>query len=452
MGKRGLIYIGAGVICALGAVLLVRNYITSSKKNGSETVNILVATAKIERGSPLILKKQEEQEPNVGFVPWPKRYLPEGAVTEEIAEKVQKEEYLAAHSYVANEPVLKDRLLTRAQMVPEGMFRIELAADSDSVAEPGRMVDVWKRVPREGATLLVRCARVHAVEKGEKGKEGQEDAPPRIYLVLPEEMREAVEEAKKQYKLIVRLTVHECGDGGAELVRSRELVLSQQASEALGEANGLLEQGQYSAALQSYQHIVTEFPSTEAARKAAERIRECRQALAEALLKEIKEAMGRKDYPAVVQKAEDIEKRYPQVESVLKQARQLRAQAQNALRESQREADYRRLVTDLQEAMKGGNIPQAQQLLERLEKQYADYSPPPALMSPAEVKERISRRLGKMAKEFQVHQRVMQYVLEENDRDKALERFEKLQQDYPRHPYVAQVREELKQREWLQQK
>ncbi len=453
MGKRALIYLAAGVFCALAAVLVAAKYLGArAGREEMELTKVLVASKAIQFGSKIALKSEAEGG-NVGFTPWPVKYLPEGAITS--PDDVKDEDLIARANFVRYQPILRSLVVPEAELVPSGMFLEYISVDPEELVQvkPGDRVDILRVTGQHDVEEYIRCAQVYSVgvppaTEGPSPAAGS--ARDRVYILLPVDVRETVLAAKLKYTLMVSPSKHECAEGMPELVSREEDVKALEADRELAVGEKLLEGGQYKAALDIFQKIVAEYADLPASEKALQAIAKCRDGLSAQLLEEARTALQQKAFQRCIDLSAVIAKEYPEATSAVAEAQKLAEEARSAEAGFHQEAQYRQLCEDLQAALKGGNVPMAKQLLEQLDKDFGSYVPPPSLISPADVKTKTAAELKDLEEKFEALKRLIVYFLGENAKDKALEKFKLLRERYPDHPYVQEAEEELAKKGWLE--
>jgi len=454
MSKRALVYIVAGVACALGAVLLAKKYLLSRPPSTGNTMpltKVLIAHKKVSHGTALELNTDTPKQGNVRFVSWPKKWVPEGAF--QSPDELKDKELVIVDDMVPGEPVLASRVVTKDQWIPRDMMVEGLTVDRDYLVgiNAGDRVDILKVTGNRSVEEFLTCVPVLSVGKppGAK-KEGGRSEGSKIYLLLPGSMRELMLEAKLRYKLMVQRTLSPCTGNEARLVTEESDERARQAQRAYEVAEALYDNEQYSAALLSYQKLAAEYAGLPEAQKAQQRMAECQKEMAQQQINEIRVALQREEYQRVVELAEDIKKAYPGMDAVVEESQQLAEQASKALELRRREKQYREFCSGLDEMVKGGNLPGARTMLKDLDN-WKGYVPGGALKTPEEVKQQTEAVIKGKEMEFTKDMRVYQYYVAAADKQKAVDKIKEIKEGFPQHPDVLKAETELRQKGWLPQ-
>jgi len=454
MSKRPFIYLLVGMACAVAAVLAARKYLVSRPAEAQMPLTkVLVASKDIEFGSRLVLMGEGE-EGNVGFATWPVKYVPEGAITS--AEAMEGKSWVALTKFVRYQTILQSQIVTEDEFIPPDMDFEGIDVDAKDLAliRPGDRIDILRITSRNEVEPFILCARVCSV-----GAPPQVQRPGsassargtghRVYILYPVRYRETVVEANLKYKLMVRRSAHACEEKGFELVGEAQSLRAREAEQALQVGDRLVETGQYRAALEAFEKVVAEYADLPVAETAEQKLLECKKLLSARLLDEARMSLERKDFRRCIELCDSIAKDYPDAEEAVAKAEALAQRAREAQSAYEQETRYRDLHEKIQQALKRGDIPLAGELLGRFKTEFEGYEAPPSLKSPAEVIEQMTAELTELERSFEKDRQVLVFFLNENRRDRALEKFEEIKKRYPDHPYIQEAQRQLQDKGWL---
>lgn len=458
MTRKAVIYLLAGLICAAGAVVLGRNYLRSnghSRPAGPPTTKVLVASKPIEFGTPIVYIKSDRENGNAGFAPLPEQYVPEGAITSR--EELEEQELIATSRFVQYQPILRSMVQTRDRFVPRDAFLEYFSFDPDEVTgvQAGKRIDILKIGRDKTVEPFIRCAVVYSIGVPPRAMSGngssEKEHPDRVYVLLPKQMREKVIEAKLKLNLIVRESIEACDEQKlAVLVEDPTTVRTRKATETLREAEALLEAEQYEAAGQRFDQILQQYPELPQAKKAREGREKVRTALARRNLSDARDAYQDEDYERAARLAEEIAEQFPDLDETAQEARQIARQAEKKHRTIQTRQRYRDLLGALRDALRTGDLPRMEQLLAELEEKFADLETGPDLKGPPQVQKELSERLEDLQREFDNDYRVLKYHLNEDDRDKAVQKLRQMEKRFAGHPRLKRARRQMQEKDWIE--
>lgn len=444
----------AGVLCAVGALMLAKKYISSmSQPTEVPTTRIIVAREDIEFGTRLSLGDGDEPG-NVGLAKWLAEFVPEGAI--ESVEAFNQTPLIAGVAFVKHQPILTSLATWEDDFVPDGWFQggITVGKEDAALVAPGDRVDIFRVTGSNDLLLLIRCARVYAIGSP-RPKRGADpgNAPPasgtanRIYVLLPDNMRTALIEANLRYRLMVLPVTRECGE--AVLV-DREPSPEELAQEDFQKAVRLMDDGQYKEARTLFLKLAWEHASLSVGRDARPKAQQCLVALTGRALAEAREALEGGNPMLCITKCDAIERDYPDAAEAIEEAKALAAQARTAIEGAAEDDRYHQLRVKIDEAMKGGNLVGVAALLEEMKERFDNYEPPPGVTAPGEVMKSKGDELKLKNTEFLMLKRVFDNHVGQDARELALAKFQEIEKDFPQHPFVRTAEDILREKGWLE--
>jgi len=433
-----------GLVCAVGAVLLVKKYLAqpAAAPPPMPITNILIATRTIPYAAPLILSEDKDKR-NVVLWEWPEQMVPEGAIKTE--EEIIDKNLLTNKEFFQYEPILTNMLLPKEQIVPEGWVWEEFPVDEKLLKHPlikaGRHVDIQKVMNRELEDFLV-CVLIYGIHflPTEYDEEAAQK-PNVMFLLLPQDLDQAWLEANMKYKFVVRPSTRDCS-GGPRLVVPIEQEKRVEFDELCKKLDQALEGEQWKDGLALAEKIKgyeTWFPQ-EVSRAVQKGRSLCVDSLAAGLHAELEGAWGAKNYPKVLEIKGILERDYPEATEYVNKARARAEEAKDKVANLNKEEGYRDAITAMDDAIQTGNLPGARELLGAFQENYGAYRPAALLKDPEELMGRWRKQLLIRENDFQQYKRLFDYYLRAKNQEKALEKLLVLEKDFPKHPETAKCR------------
>ena len=229
--SRLIILYGIALVLALGAAVMMRNYMAAPParpkvvvKDTVEKTRVLTVARDVKMGGRI-------NEQALKWTAWPKRLVTDRMITEEaMPDAIEK--FVNARTrtpLVAGEPLLKDKLITRdsgllSALLPKGMraiaVKVEVATGAGGFIMPGDRVDVLLTRTVGGRTItetVIRNVRVMAIDQSYRiDKDGNKVAESDIRtatLELTPQQAEIVTRVESIGKLALALrSMAELGD------------------------------------------------------------------------------------------------------------------------------------------------------------------------------------------------------------------------------------------------
>lgn len=446
--KRAVIYIVAGVVCALVAAWAAHKYLSQSKPSQPqiERVEILLALRDINFGE-VLTPRGGEQEPNVAFISWPKNSVP--------AEAIREKSYLAEGTWrawsdiVKHEPILKPRIISDEQFIPEDMYLERVKVDKQDIKtgmlRPGMSVDVLQIVDKKPMDFM-RCVKLYAVGSldrlGRPLPKKDEEISPNVLLLIKKEHREDFIGADKSHDLLLRPAAGTHPDGPV-LVNAldKEMVREEEAKGLLAEARELAKEQEYRQALEKLNSIVDEYGDfTKIALEASKLTGDVRARFANSLFKQAETALDeREDFTRTLSLLDRIERECPET-GIEERIAALRARAEESLEEHRRVARFEAMRQETRDAIERGDLPAAEQKLKELEKLAADVSQTeegqPTLQH---VCAQLQKELKDSRGKYRLDRRVVETLLGEGQLERAQDKVEEIRERFPDHPDNASL-------------
>jgi len=450
MNNRPVLYLVAGLMCAGVAVMVAYKFLSSESGDADNlgTVRVLVATSNIAFGNELAFR-DDERKGSVGFAPWPKDYLPEGAILEgEGEEQVKEQAMVAKTAFVRHQPVLMSLIQPKDEFITPDLYREVVRIDPQEVSswQPGARADVY-RVNGQEVSEFIRGALVYAV--GELPTEGEEpdkrkDVAPLVHLLLPRERAEDVLKATHASKLVLRAAQQPSGNGPVFILDAMDKATEAAAKELVSVGKELEKVGEHAAACAVFEHVIRRYPDSNQRAEAEAAGLQSSQAQAEQLYQQALAARDGSDFPYCISLCKRIEKDYPEAESTVEKASILLQDATAANGEHSREKAYQRLCTDTENSLEAGDFPQVERYIDALREDFDDYVPPAPLLSPDKSIKEYEKKLKEAQTQFDLKKNVFLYYMESDEGEEALTRYEEIKDQFPAHPFVQEAERELR--------
>lgn len=454
MRKRPLLFLVVGVMCAVSALLVGKKYLSGPRdiKPTVEFTKALIATKDIAYGDMLVLAK-EEDEGNVKFVNWPKGYTPDDIITKD--EEIKDKELVATAASFKRELILKHRIVAKDDFMGPGLYPERFGVDREEIAfwKPGMKVDVLK-ITRDPPTDFIRCAEIFAVGQlplqGQAGKKGR-GVPPNVYILLPQELKRAIIEARLYSKLVLSPAKRDCGDEPVLVVIDTQ-DRNQLAAEEMRKGEALLRNNRFEEALAVFNLVLVEYSRLPHAKRAAELADRCKANLAEQAYAEAEAAFNDMEFTRCIESCAAIKRKYPTAKATLSKLAKLQQRARQAQEQQKRAAEYQAVVQTLQESYDNGNIPQAERILNNeLPKRFAGYEPPAMIKSPDDIAKEYKTKIAKAKREVESIKRLFRYYMgEDKNKEKALQKFNEMKKKFPEHPFVKEAEDKLRKEGFLE--
>jgi len=441
VNKRALLFLGAGLACAAVVVLIARKYLASGASDGQQPrrATILLAVKQVEFGTPMILK-EGEQEGNVAFVPWPEDLVPEGAIMD--PKMVKEKNLVALASFVRHEPILQGEVIEESQFIGPGMCPVRVRVDPKDVADgllkAGMMVDVIVDFEE-----FMRCARIYSLGelnyRERESSENEEGPIDHVYLLIKQDDRLAFLKAQERGRLNLLPAKYSC-ESGPVLVSEIPTAGTEAAEAVLARGHELMGEGDFEVALKLFNQILDEHADLpDLVARAKVRVQTCHGVLARALYSDAQDALIKGEIPRCLQLLQDIQEKHSMAEGTVARAAELQQKAGK----EERRRDYLALLDEVEKNLSGGNLPQATQLVARLEADFQGYAPQGGAPAPGEALKRFGAALNKKQREFDNMKRVFEFFMGSESYAKAGEKLKEMEEQFPDHPFIEQARKRL---------
>jgi hypothetical protein len=316
-------------------------------------------------------------------------------------------------------------------------------------------VDILKKTGEERTEPLILCAKVHASGSlpGEGDAEGA-DAPAggnNAYVLLPEGMHQAVKVAREQHELLARPSAGDCADKTVELVDSGRNEKAREARIVFRVAEQLMQAEQYELARQRFRTLIQEYPDYPETRQARELLQTARQKAGRTALQKARAAYEEGEYGRARRLAEGLDRKYPDLEELARQGRELAQRAAGQLRALEQKQRYCDLCRQLRESLQKGNVPRTRELLAHLAEEFAHYEPGEELKGPQEVEEEVEERVEELEREFRKDIMVLRFHVQNGNEREAVQKYREMDQAFSGHPDLARIRDRMVERGWLRE-
>jgi hypothetical protein len=208
--KRALLYLLSGLVCAVVAIWILQKQ-HGGQKPGTvvETEKVFVATKTIPFGTPLDIYDAETKQGNIFQVPWPRKMLPEGVITD--PKVIAEGRLVALSTFVRNEPILLRKTAESGRIIPPGMFLFDVDVPRSDIEKfrPGDFVDIFvveaeRKVVPFAINMRIYCiGRISWPREREpaesKSPAEAKDLPPKLYLLAKEDDRMLLLQARINY-------------------------------------------------------------------------------------------------------------------------------------------------------------------------------------------------------------------------------------------------------------
>jgi len=447
------IYLIGGAICATAAVLVAVRFMPRQNAGQGEMfiaeARLLMAASDIEFGTPLVLKTGD-QEGNVGFAPWPKDRLPQGAITKE--EEVKDRKLIALATFVRHEPILLGEVIGQERFVPDGQYLQMVEADPAQIKteeiKPGMRVDVVKVVGNRHREFI-RGAPVYAVghlSYREDGGENDEEAetPPYVYLLLPKGLILTFADAKLQYQLKLLPSFGEQPDGPTLVAEEGETAI-EKAMLLLEAGRGLAQEQRYEEAAVIFQVLTEKYSAQEVAETARAELVRCCEAMAQQVLARARAALEQGETQECLSVLTSAEARLAAAPAALKAIGGLRVEAEKKLRREQSQRDYIELLAEMDRDLERGNFEGLDSALNKMAENFTkdEFNPPEGKPAPDQAQAKYRDKLESRRREFRVKKMAFDNYLGQQNWEKAAIKCLELRRMFPDHPFVLQAEKAL---------
>jgi len=439
------VYLLAGLVTATVAVLVVHKRMSQTPAASAEVerVKVLVARRDIGYGEELVLSGEDA---NVGFAPFLKEFVPNGAITN--ADDIAGRKLRARGDIAQHEAILQRRMADDSDFVPDGMCTERVAVDSEDVKSgryrPGMKVDVL-RIVGSRAIEFMRCVRVYAVGRLDlfghpvKG----DDVPPNVFLLI----KKADEIPFIEAQLSGRFRLVEAsrqGEGGPVLVEQQMSpeMRKRAAKEIIDRARKMDKAGQQDKALVELEQVLKEYGDlSEVYTEATVLAEQCRERAATDLYDSARQAFETdKQYTLAMQLLDRIDRDYPSVETVVHKAALLRPAIEAALKESQRQQRYEDLLAEIDAALDIGDLPLVGQKLEELES-FGDFKSDGSHPDGAAAIRKWGKAFRDAQSRYDLSKKVLESYLKQGKHVDAREKLKQIKETFPAHPELKQLEE-----------
>ena len=438
MDKRAIIFLAVGVICAGVVVVAASQFMQGSeeKKKEPDSVKVLVAAQKVDYGTAISLPVDGEKG-NVGFMSWPKKFVPEDAVTD--AKMLKEKDFVAVDSFVRYEPVLKNQLIEKEEFIPEDMLPRRISVDPKDVKvgllKAGMRVDIYKDYKK-----FMECVRIASMgdlrynQSGQEDKKKEEPASHAYVLIKRDQMVE-FEKASDSGRLKVFPCEKECA-GGPVLTSELAGAKGRAAGDLLKKGTQQVGEGSIEEAIKTFQTVTQDYSGVApAVEKANTWLDMCQTMLAERVYLQAQEAFINGDYATTDQLVETLVNEHPEAGETLEKAKELQEVAQRKAKQS----DYEKLLADIRNSLNSGNFPQTEKLLkEELQTKFveAEFKPDKSTMPPQQAMQRYMSDLERGKRAFDNAIRIFKTLRRTGNVQRARQKYQEITQRFPQHPYV----------------
>jgi len=455
MQSKPIVWLALGLVCVLGAVILVKKYLSRAPTAAAQPqvpmVKVLVASRNIVYGEALTLADKPE-EANVTFVPWPEKFVPEGAFKKK--EELQEKKYVSnLPCYYKGLPILKQALEEEVVLFPRDWYCEEFTVDEVTLKQlkPGEKADIRKVTGMQIEEFL-RCLPIYAINympSEARSKEKETRKPPKVFLLMPNELHDIYLDGKLKFKFIVLPSTGECKQPA--LVRPTIEIEREQFQAAVTAIEEARQKEQWAVVLDLSDKAIAKYREkfADQIKKVVDFRKEAVNTLAANLLAAAEAAVGARDHATVVRIGREIEDKYPEATEVIKKAREMAEEAKQAQLAETRKQRYAEAAEALDKARRGGNLPAVREQMEKLDKDFAGYTPPPPLEPPAALCERTKKELLEKEKEYESMARLLEYYIRAGNKEKALEKYQQMKEKFPEHPGLKKYEEDMRKQGWL---
>ncbi|MFP4026885.1 MAG: hypothetical protein ACLFWL_03760 [Candidatus Brocadiia bacterium] len=237
----------------------------------------------------------------------------------------------------------------------------------------------------------------------------------------------------------------------AYAVRSKKKLKKQEAQEMLADAKEMQEDGALQMALRTFKKVSEQYKqyAPKIAKDAKRSAAECKQKIARHKLSEMQKAFDAGNNSRVIQLHEELKKQFPEQKDLLKESNSLAEKAKKQIEQHKREKAYKELAEDIEKALNKGDVKGVEKLLEKLTEEYSGYKPSAGLMAPEVQKANARHEITSIEQWLKNPKMRLNYYIDDNNKEKALEYYKKMKDKYPEHPVVEEAEEELKKKGWL---
>jgi len=437
-----------GIGCALIAAWAAHRYLSQSTPGGAEVerVQILLAVRDINFGAILVLPGGED-ETNVRFVSWPKNLVPAEAIREkaEIADGTWR----AWADIVKHEPILKPRIVSDEEFIPEDMYLERVEVDKQDIKtgmlRPGMSVDVLQIVDKKPMDFM-RSVRLYAVGSldrlGRPAPKKKGEISSNVLLLIKKEHRDDFIGAEKSHELLLRPAAGVHADAPV-LVNAldKEKVREEEAKELLTSAKEMSKEGEYQQCLDNLNTIVDEYGEfTEIALEASKLARRARTGFAQSMLGQAETALDDSaDFSRTLALLDRIERDCPD-SGMEEEIAALRARAEQALQQHRRVARFQAIRHEIADAIERGDLPAAEEILKQIEEFEAGVlQTDEGEISAEAVCRELQKELKDAAGEYELDRQVVKMLLDEGQLERAREKVEQIKEEFPEHPDNASL-------------
>ena len=440
MDKRAIVFLAVGVICAGVVVVAAAKFLQGSEKEkkGPEGVKVLVAAQQVDYGTVLELP-EDDKKGNVGFMRWPKEFVPENAVTSD--EELKEKELVALGSFIRYEPVLKEQMLPKEDFIPEDMLPRRIEVDPEDVEEgllkAGMRVDVYKNYKK-----FMQCVRICAVgelkynKRGDTDEEKKKDGPPdHAYVLIKRDQMVEFEKARDSGDLKVFPSGEECTDGPV-LVSKLEGAKGRAAGELLQKGANQVAEGSLQEAIATFNNVAEEYSDVApAVEKANQWLTTCREMVAQRIYLQAQEAFIAENFEECNQLVAQLLDSNPEAGETVEQAKELQKVAQNRVKQK----SYETLLGNIEKSLGSGNFPQAEKLLnEKLQKEFVEteFQPEKGMIPPSQAMQKYQSELQARQRAFNSEMRIFETLRRTGNVRRAQQKFQEMARRFPQHPYI----------------
>jgi Flp pilus assembly protein CpaB len=445
--KRSWMFIAAGTICAVLAVLIVKKQISprQSPDSAVKGIDMLLASRDIQYGEALVLK-DHGNDPNVILVSgWPSDLKPVGAFTKatDITEHLRR----ASASFVKHEVIIEAKTIPDADFVPPDMKVERVGVDKDDIrsgrVRPGMLVDVLQIVNGQPRSFM-RNVRVYAVGSLDaRGRPVRKDNPPPVaYLLVKSEDYLTFLKARLNTKFMLIEATDPSGGGPLLVAASvRQEAQRKEIQADLDDAAALMATGDYEKALPVLRRAAGLYPEiTDLSSQATKQIAACREQLATRRYDQAEHAVDQGDYAGALLVLDTINKEFSDVQSVVKKAAALRQRADDARQKNLSQVRYEAAVKELEDCLAGGDLPRASQLVAEL-KQLQDegFKPQDETQDLAAIVADYDKKVRDTGQAYDNDRMILESFLRQGNVAAARTKLEQIKEKFPRHPDLAEL-------------
>ena len=441
--KQPLLFILVGIGCATLAVVVLRKYMGGPPPEAPKPVGVkmLLATREIGYGEQIVV---DGKQANARFFSgWPEKLKPEGCFTDPAA--LKERDLRAVADIVKHQPIVEAVVVDDEDFIPPDMTVQTLPVESKDIRiadiQPGMIVDIFfvdKQVPRP----FMQNAKVYAMGRLDRHRRPviEKNPPPTMHILIRKEdtLTFMTAVAGKRLKVIEAANP---SAGGPTIVDDTvdNRMRRDDAQDMLAAAKAVMQEGDYGAARTQFEKIMADYPEfRDLTSDAKERADQCINRIANQLYDKANQAFIGDNYALALEFIDEIERTCPGAETVVRKARQLKAEVLEAVAANRALTRYQSMLADLQRALAVGNLPRAAELVDQVEAFDAESLPKDAdVQSPADAATDYKDKLHEAQSKFKIDKAVVEAHVKQNNLDLARQKLDEMRAEFPAHPDIT---------------